>query len=197
MHKQIILASSSTSRFKILKNAGVVFVQKNPKVDENKIKLKIKQKYSNPQVFVKKLSFEKSLSISKLKKYKNNYVIGCDTIVYFDNKIFDKAKNMKEAYKKIEKLSGKQHKIISGTTICLGGRKIWQCSETSLISMRRLSDRDIKAYLRKTGDQILGSVGCYQIELHGPQIIKNIKGDFFNVMGLPLFKILSFLNESL
>ena len=190
MHNILILASSSQSRYNILKKSGVNFKKVNPTCDEEKIKKQIRKKNFNPYNFVRKVSFEKARSVSNLKKYKNNLVIGCDTIIYFNNKIFDKAKNMKEAFIKIKKLSGSEHKIISGLTICLNGKKIWQCQETSKIKIRDLSDKEIVNYLKSTGEQILSSVGCYQAESLGPIIIENIKGDFFNVLGIPLFKLL-------
>ena len=61
--------------------------------------------------------------------------------------------------------------------------------------MRRLSDNEIDFYLLKTGKKILSSVGCYQLEELGPNIIEDIKGDFFNVMGFPLFPFLIFLKK--
>ena len=86
--------------------------------------------------------------------------------------------------------------IVSGVTICKNGKKIWQCSEVTSVKIRNLSKSQINLYLKKTGQSILSSVGCYQAELLGPQIIENIKGDLFNVMGLPLFKLLNHIMRS-
>ena len=106
--------------------------------------------------------------------------------------IFDKAKSFEEARSKLKQLSGKDHKIVSGLTICKNGKKIWQCSETTNVKIKKLNTTQINKYLKLSGKQVLHSVGCYQIESLGPQIIENIKGDFFNVMGLPLFKLLKY-----
>ncbi len=190
-HKYLVLASSSKSRSKILQNSGVVFKQIRPQCDEEKIKAKIIQK-NKPANIAKILSYEKAKSISILKKYSNKYVLGCDTIICLENNIFDKAKNFEQAKSKLKKLSGKKHKIISGLTICKNGKKIWQCSETTYVKIKKLSTIQINKYLKLSGKQVLHSVGCYQIESLGPQIIENIKGDFFNVMGLPLFKLLKY-----
>ncbi len=193
MHKQIVLASSSKSRSKILKNAGIHFFQINPLCDEEAIKKRIKSKKNKPKQYVKKLSFEKAKSISVLKKFKKETVVGCDTIIIYNKKIFDKANNMTEAKNKIKLLSGKKHKIISALTICENGKKIWQCEETTHVKIRKMNSKQISTYLNKTGKKILDSVGCYQIESFGPTIIENIDGDFFNVMGLPLFKLINYL----
>ena len=195
-HRKYILASSSKSRFNLLKNSGFVFKRIKPKCNEEEIKKKITEQRNNPINFVKKLSYEKAKSISEVEKYNNFYVIGCDTIVFLENKIFDKARNMNEAKKKIKKLSGKRHKIISAITICKNGSKTWQCYETTEVLIRNLNGKTIDKYLINAGDQILDSVGCYQIEKLGPVIIENITGDFFNVMGLPLFKLLKYITEN-
>ena len=194
LHKKYILASSSKSRRMVLKNCGFRFTQVKPKCDEEKIKKKIK-KNKGPEYVARFLSLEKSMSISQTKKYFNHYVVGCDTVIYINKKIFDKAKNIEEAHDKIKELSGKTHKIISGLTVCKRGKKIWQCSETTFVKIRCLKKAQIDAYLKKTGKQILGSVGCYQIESLGPNIIENIRGDYFNVLGFPLFKFLKQISK--
>ena len=194
-HNKYILASSSASRYLILKNSGFNFKQIKPLCNEEKIKKKIINKSKDPRIIAKKLSYEKAKSVSVKKKYSNFNVIGCDTLICLNKTIFDKAKNMKEAKNKIEKLSGKTHKIISGMTICKRGIKIWQCSVITNVKIRQLTNKEINLYLKKTGKQILQSVGCYQIESLGPKIIENIDGDFFNVMGLPLFKLLKYVSK--
>ena len=74
-------------------------------------------------------------------------------------------------------------------------KQIWSYKQTSTIEIRKLNTEEIKKYLNKSGKDILTSVGCYQAERLGPQIIKSIKGDFFNVLGFPLFPFLSFLSK--
>ena len=195
MHTKFILASSSSSRYKILKDAGFSFIKISPETDEEKIKKKIR-KNKKPSFIAKKLSYEKAKSVSLKKKYFNHTVIGCDTLIYIGDKIFDKAKNISEAKKKLTNLSGKKHNIVSGVTIFRQGKKIYQFSETSQVKIRKLNKNKIDNYLIKTGEQILSSVGCYQVEALGPVIIEDIKGDFFNVMGLPLFKLLKYVSKN-
>ena len=192
MHQKFILASSSKSRYKILKNAGLNFTQKNPNCNEEEIKKTINRN-TKPEIFAKKLSFEKARSVSKQKKYANKIVLGCDTVIYHNGKILDKVSSIDKAKKKISSLSGKTHLIVSGLTICLNGSKVWENYEKTYVKIRKLNNNEIDAYLKKTGKQILSSVGCYQIESLGPNIIESIKGDCFNVMGLPLFNLLDYL----
>jgi len=122
-------------------------------------------------------------------------VVGSDTIILFKNKIINKAKTIEGAKKKLQKLSGKKHQIISGASVCLDNKQIWSYQQTSTIQMNTLNQYQINSYLKKTGKNILSSVGCYQVERLGPQIIKSIKGDYFNVLGFPLFPFLTFLSK--
>ena len=123
----------------------------------------------------------------------NNLVVGSDTIIIFQNTLINKAKNLSQAKSKLKKLSGKKHKIISAVSVCHKKKQIWSAQQESTITLRKLSADQIDHYLKNTGKEILSSVGCYHAEKLGPQIIKSIKGDFFNVLGFPLFPFLSFL----
>ena len=193
LNKKFILASNSASRKRLLKNAGLVFLTKKPLCDEEYIKNQLLKKNINKKNLPKLLAQAKALSVSK--KNTKNLVVGSDTIILFNNKIINKAKTIKEAKKKLQKLSGKKHQIISGASVCLGNKEIWSYQQTSTIHMNTLNQKQINTYLKKTGKNILFSVGCYQVEKLGPQVIKSINGDFFNVLGFPLFPFLVFLSK--
>ena len=193
LNKKFILASNSVSRKRLLKNAGLVFLTKKPLCDEEYIKDQLLKKNINKKNFPKLLAQAKALSVSK--KNTKNLVVGSDTIILFNNKIINKAKTIEEAKKKLQKLSGKKHQIISGASVCLGNKEVWSYQQTSTIHMNTLNQKQINTYLKKTGKNILSSVGCYQVEKLGPQIIKSINGDFFNVLGFPLFPFLNFLSK--
>ena len=193
LNRQFILASNSASRKKLLKNAGLSFFTKSPLCDEDYIKDQLLKKNINKKKLPKLLAEAKALSVSK--KNTKHLVVGSDTIILFNNKIINKAKTIREAKKKLQKLSGKKHQIISSASVCLNNKQIWSHQQTSTIHMNTLNQKQIDTYLKKTGKNILSSVGCYQVERLGPQIIKSIKGDFFNVLGFPLFPFLIFLSK--
>ena len=90
---------------------------------------------------------------------------------------------------------GKEHDIVSAISVFKNKKQIWSRSQKTKIRIRNLSINEINYYLKKSGKKILQSAGCYQIESLGPNIIENIKGDFFNVMGFPLFPFLKFLKK--
>ena len=193
LNKQFILASNSASRKMLLKNAGLKFFSEKPLCNEDYIKDQLLKKNTKKANLPKLLAEAKALSVSENNtKY---LVVGSDTIILFNNTIINKAKTMKEAKKKLQKLSGKKHQIISGVSACFNNKQIWSYQQTSTISMNKLNQKQINTYLKKTGKSILSSVGCYQVEKLGPQIIKSIKGDFFNVLGFPLFPFLTFLSK--
>ena len=192
-NKKFILASNSKSRFFILKNNKLNFRRISPNCDEETIKKKkIKEKIS-PKKISLCLAINKAASISK--KHYNSLVIGSDTIIDLNNKIIEKAKNIKEAKKKLNKLSGKKHDIYSSAAAYYKNRLVWKTTQKTTVKVRNLNKKEINEYLKKADKNILLSVGCFQIEKDGPNIVENIKGDFFNVMGLPLFPFLNFLKK--
>ena len=193
INKKFILASSSKSRYKILKQNNLNFLKKKPTCNEELIKKKLNKKNKTPIQIVKHLAKEKakSVSINNTKQL----VVGCDTIIIFHNKIINKTINFKTAQKKLKKLAGKEHDIISAVSIFKNKKQIWSCTQTTKVKIRKLSTKNINDYINICGKQILQSAGCYQIESCGPIIIENIKGDFFNVMGFPLFPFLLFLKK--
>ena len=193
LKKPFILASNSSSRYMLLKNAGLNFTKTKPLCDENYIKKQLLNKITNKKNLAKLLAKEKALSVSKRKP--NELVVGSDTIIIFKNKIINKANSIEEAKKKLKKLSGNKHQIISGVSVCYKSNQIWSSQQTSTIEIKKITESQIDLYLKKTGKEILTSVGCYQAEKLGPYIIKSIKGDLFNVMGFPLFPFLSFLSK--
>ena len=189
-NNEFVLASTSKSRKKILKNCGLVFLCKKPLCNEEALKKNMLKNKTIPKKISLELSRLKALSVSK--KNKTKFVIGSDTVISFKKKIVNKARNIKEAKQKIKRLSGKKHEIYSSVSVFYNMKEVWNTTEKTTIKIRNLSEKEINKYLFVAGKDVLDSVGCYQIESLGPQIIENIKGDFFNVMGLPLFKLLKY-----
>ncbi len=192
LRKNFLLASNSSSRYRLLKSAGLKFQTTKPLCNEELIKEKLLNLKINIKNLPKYLAREKALSVSKKT---NSLVVGSDTVIVFQNTLISKAKNLNEAKKKLQKLSGKKHKIISAVSVCQKEKQIWCSKQESTITLKKLNNDQIDEYLKRAGKQILSSVGCYQAEKLGPQIIKSIKGDFFNVLGFPLFPFLSFLSN--
>jgi len=186
-----ILASKSASRSRMLKDSGTVFYQKKPKINETKTK----NKKTNKRLKTKEMTLVLAKSKAKSIKKKNILIVGADTAINLNGKTINKAKTTKEAIRKIQKMSGKTHEIYSTAVAYYNNKLVWKKTQKAKITIRKLSEKEIKNYLKKCGKQILNSVGCYQLEKKGPSIIEKVKGDFFCVMGLPLLPFLVFLKK--
>ena len=192
-NNKFILASSSISRFKILKNNKLRFFKVDPTCNEASLKKKMILKKTTHKKISLELARFKSKSVSK--KTKEMLVLGADTVISFQGKVLSKAKNLKEARKTILNFSGKKHNIYSSAAVFFNGREVWSVTQKSVVKIRDLTEGDIDMYFKKTKRNILSSVGCYQAEFLGPNIIESIEGDYFNVLGLPLFPFLFFLKN--
>ena len=192
-NSNFILASSSLSRYKILKNNKLNFTKMKPLCNEEVLKKKLVKNKIIPSKISLSLARLKAQSISKIKT--KSLVVGCDTTISLKGALLNKAKNLKDAKSKIKKISGKHHHVCSSASVFFNKKEIWKCTQKTLIKIRPLKEQEINTYLLLAGNQILTSVGCYQIEILGPNIIEEIKGDFFNVMGFPLFPFLNFLKN--
>ena len=186
-----VLASSSKSRMSILRNAGLRFRGTKHRCDEkNYKKMFVCRGYKPSKI---------SLELSKLKaqsiNIQNTLVIGSDTVIDFGGKTIDKATSISGAKKKIKKLSGKKHSIISSIAAYYNNKLIWCCTINTKVKIKKLGNAEINEYLKRCGPSILNSVGCYQLERFGTDVIEDIDGDHFNVMGFPIFPFLFFLKK--
>lgn len=193
LEKTFVLASSSKSRYKILKNCGLFFTKKNPTCDENLYKKKLLKNKISPKNISLKLAQIKCQSVSSILKKK--LVVGSDTVIRGPRGLVNKAKNMKDAKAKILSMSGKKIHLYSSASVFFNNKELWNTTQETTIKIRDVNQKEIKKYLKISGKEVLSSAGCFQIEFLGPHIVENIKGDFFNVMGFPLFPFLAFLKE--
>jgi septum formation protein len=182
--KKIILASKSPRRKQILEQIGLGFEVAVSDFDETQIKFK------TPQEMVKKLSLEKAKIIAQ--KNPDAIVIGADTDVVLDNEILGKPKSKQDAVRILKLLSGKVHKVVTGFTVISGKKSITK-HVTSKVKFKKLSEAEIKAYVA-TGEP-MDKAGGYGIQERGGLFIESIMGDYFNVVGLPIFAVSKALKE--
>lgn len=182
----IILASKSPRRREILENTKVRFSIKESQIDE------IIKADESPKETVMRLAYEKALDVANNNK--ESLVIGADTIVVINNKILGKPKNEEEAYEMIKLLSGKTHYVITGfALINLSlNKKVIDC-EVSQVTFKELSEECIKDYINTK--ESLDKAGAYGIQGYGGLLVKNIQGDYFNIVGLPISKISDSLKD--
>ena len=183
----IILASNSESRFKILQETGIDFIQLKSNIDESFVKEKYKKKNAN--FIATKLAEAKALFIS-CENIKS-YVIGADQICISKGKIFSKPKNKKKAIEQLSELNGKTHKLISAFSICYDNQVVCSYVEEVKLKMRKLSKKSIKDYVEI--DLPISSCGSYRFEANGKYLFSDVVGNTSTILGLPILPLIKIL----
>ena len=193
MIKEIILASKSEIRKKILNKNGINCEVVPSNVDEDEVKSSLLNKGANPELVSKNLAELKSIKVSK--KITNKIVLGADSVINLNGELISKPKDREEAFSILEKLSGKEHNLISSVCISKNGSMIWNHTDASTLTMKKLNSDEIKSYLSKIRDKELYAYGVYQIEAGGRSLFAKIEGDENTIMGLPVKQIKEYLSQ--
>jgi septum formation protein len=189
----LILASASRHRAKILEDAGLSFAQIPSNLDERALEAPLDDAEVAPEDRAQILAEAKGLDVSEQKP--GHLVIGCDQILSIDNQILHKCTDMAEARRRLLSLSGRTHFLHSAVTLSRDGETVWRHVTTCGMTMRQLSPEFIGRHLSDVGDGVLSSVGAYQIEGPGIQLFASIDGDMFSIIGLPLLPLLEQLRK--
>ena len=183
----IILASGSPRRREILANTNAKFDVLTSDVDERIFK------FEEPTQLVLRLAFKKCMDIAINNP--ESLVIGADTIVVLDNEILGKPKNEDEAFDMLSKLSNREHQVITGMSIVnMENNKQIVDYTISNVKFKNLTDQDIRDYI-STGE-CLDKAGSYGIQGYGALLVKEIQGDYFNIVGLPISKLSDILKAN-
>ena len=192
MIKNIILASKSEIRKKILEKNGIKCRVIPAKIDENQIKESLIEANATPELISKNLAELKANKISEKKH--DELVLGADSVIDLDGKLISKPTNREEAFDILQKLNGQKHQLISSVCISKNGSMIWNYTDASTLTMKQLNLDEIKSYLAKIKDKELYDYGVYQIEADGRSLFSKIEGDEDAIMGLPVKKIKEYLD---
>ena len=192
MHK-IILASNSKVRKKILDENEIECKVFPSNIDEDSVKKSLLRENASPEVISKNLAELKANKISL--KLNDQIVLGADSVIDINKELISKPKDREEALKILKKLNGKTHYLISSVCISKNGSMIWNYTDKAALTMKDLSDKELREYLSKITDEALYAYNVYQIEGEGRSLFSKILGDEDTIMGLPVKKIKDYLRN--
>jgi septum formation protein len=192
MVKEIILASKSEVRRKILEENGIKCIVEPPNIDENLIKESLLKENVTSELISKNLAELKANKVSQKKSEK--LVLGADSIIDLGGEIISKPLNRNDAFNILKKLNGKKHQLISSVCISKNGSMIWNYTDAANLTMKQMTNEELKLYLTKIKDKELYAYNVYQIEGEGRSLFSKIEGDEDTIMGLPVKQIKAYLN---
>jgi septum formation protein len=185
----ILLASSSVTRMRLLRDAGVEFTVGPTAADERRIKA---VSGLGPADLAEHLAAAKAHAVSTEP---GAFVIGADQTLELDGARLDKPQTAAMARRQLLALRGRSHQLHTAAAIVRDGATVWAARRTAILRVRAFSDAWLEDYLERCGAVILGSAGAYHLEGLGAQLFEHIDGDYFSVLGLPLVELLGALRE--
>ena len=189
---EIILASKSKVRKEILDRNNVQNKVIPSNVDEDIIKKNLLKDKASPETTSKILAELKANKVSQ--KYRDNLTLGADSVIDLDGEIISKPSDREGALKILRKLNGRKHQLISSVCISKNGNMIWNYTDKADLTMKKMTDDELKIYLSKIKDKDLYAYNVYQIEGQGKFLFSSIKGDKNTIMGLPIKQIKKYLS---
>lgn len=184
--RKLILASASPRRRYLLRLIGIPYTVAIPEVCEESLEAE------DPIEYVLRISERKALSVKS--RFSEGYILGADTTVVLDGEILGKPGDQDEARRMLKRLSGRIHTVYTGLTLVdsATSKKV-QGYEKSLVKIRRLSGWEIDAYI--SSGEPLDKAGSYGIQGYGAAIVEKVNGCYFNVVGLPIVRLLKLIRE--
>lgn len=189
--QQVVLASGSAVRRRLLENAGLEITVDPAHVDEENFKRSIQAEGGGAPEIAETLAEMKAVTVSR--RHPTALVIGADQTLDCNGTLFDKPPDRAHARGHLVALSGRTHTLHSSVCVVAGGTRLWHANAVAKLTVRALSEGFIDNYLERAGDTVLESVGAYRLEGIGVQLFDRIDGDFFTILGLPMLPLLSYL----
>ena len=188
---KIILASKSGVRKIILEKNNVNCTVIPSNIDEDQVKDSLLAAGANPMLISKNLAELKSIKISN--KYPDQLVLGADSVISLNNELINKPNTRAESLHILKRLNGSTHHLITSVCISKNGAMVWNFTEQSELKMKKLSNEQLKIYLKKIKTDTLLAYGVYQIEAGGLELFDSVKGDKDSIMGLPIKPIIDYI----
>lgn len=188
----LILASKSPARQTMLTNAGVSFSVRVADVNEDAVKAT--HDPADAAGLAVDLARVKALAVSRHDP--EAWVLGADQTLAFQGGLVSKAGSLAEARVLLTAMRGRLHHLHSGAALARNGQIVWSGVDTATMRVRDFSDAFLDAYLAAEGEGLLACVGSYRLEGMGSQLFETVEGDYFTVLGLPLWPVLAELRRA-
>lgn len=189
----LILASGSKTRARMLRSAGVPIEIAVPNIDEPELMASLNAAGATADRVAEVLAEVKAQRIAP--RFPGRFVLGCDQMLECEGRWLDKPSDRNHAREQLKALRGRSHRLITGAVLVRDEERIWHTIDSAELRMRDFSDAFLEQYLDQAGEDILRSVGAYQLEGIGAQLFERVSGDFFTILGLPLLPVLAILRE--
>jgi len=189
--QSLILASKSSARQSLLKQAGISFEAIPADIDERGIQ-QAKTSGSIDEVALH-LAREKALYVAR--RHPSRFVVGADQMLALGDRLFNKPADRRSAAAQLRQLAGQTHQLHAALAVAKEGDILFEHISVARMTMRALDDASIENYLDNAGDRVTTSVGAYQIEGLGIHLFQRIEGDHSTILGLPLLPLLKFFRE--
>lgn len=190
--ERLILASKSAARRAMLADAGVAFSVQVADVDEEAVKAV--HDPADPVGLAIELARVKALAVSRQDP--EAWVLGADQTLAYDGTLVSKARSIDEAWTRLGGMRGRSHQLHSGAALACNGQVVWSGADTATLRMRDFSDAFLESYLAAEGEAVTHWVGSYRLEGMGAQLFEAVEGDYFTVLGLPLWPVLAELRRA-
>ena len=189
----LILASKSKVRKEILQKNNISVSVEPSNVDEDIVKKSLLKENATPEIISRNLAELKANKISS--KNSNSLVLGADSVIDLNGELISKPTDRDNAFDILKKLNNKKHYLISSVCISKDGSMIWNYTDKAILTMKNMTDQELKRYLSKITDDALYAYNVYQIEGEGRNLFSKIEGDEDTIMGLPIKKIKEYLKN--
>jgi septum formation protein len=193
MGQSFILASASDVRLRLLLGAGLRPVVMPARVDEYALMAALLADGASPRDIADTLAEMKARKVSE--RHRQALVLGCDQVLALGSRLLTKPQSPDDAVGQLKDLRGRTHDLFSALVLYDEGRPIWRHIGEAQLTMRVLTDAEIKAYVAENWDSIQHAVGCYKIEEAGQALFSAVKGDRSTIQGLPLAPLTQYLTQ--
>lgn len=191
MPRPLLLASASTIRLQLLRNAGIEVTAQSARIDEDSIRRALQAEAAHPRDIADALAEMKARKLAE--KNISALVLGCDQILAFKGQVYGKPETPAEARAQLGLFRDQTHQLISALVLYDEGKPIWRHISEASLTMRSLSDAYLDDYATRNWSALQHCVGGYKLEEEGVRLFSGINGDYFTILGLPMLPLIGYL----